>query len=222
MSHQPEAGFTNDTYMVRMRSGSTRSSDADRERHPSLDGEQRPASDDVTNTSLLEFAACQFDVRRFDDVIDDISDVNDANDDGRNALHEMLEKYVTLDRMERAKVKGQMLVILSRLCERGLDVSAPVRSAKGPTSPNFRYAALHVVAKCIDCGDVIRTLIASGANVNMAEGHGRSALHLAVEGALLNNVKALLDGGADVSIKDEYGHTALHYAVKGEMVMSYG
>jgi ankyrin repeat protein len=59
--------------------------------------------------------------------------------------------------------------------------------------------------------DVVKTLLAKGADINMKDrySHDRTALILAVDNGHINTVEALLAKGADLKAKDEFGETAL-------------
>lgn len=56
---------------------------------------------------------------------------------------------------------------------------------------------------------MVRELIARGADVNLKNIRGMTALILASGSSTPEVVKVLLDAGADVSLRDEDGHTAL-------------
>ena len=173
-------------------------------------------SEDNPNDNILEDATCQFDLEKVIEILDEGSaDVNEPNSDGKNALHEMMERYRQIDRFERSLVGGKLVAILTKLVEKGLDVNAHVRSGKGTAMNNSRYTALHIAASSANSGDIIRSLFTSGADVNVEDGHKRTPLHVATERSLLSNVIALIDGGADLNKQDEYNETPLHYAVKG-------
>ncbi len=60
-----------------------------------------------------------------------------------------------------------------------------------------------------------RVLIAAGADVNVVDGHGRSALHYAVEAGASEMVSLLLLAGGDGDVADAAGDTPLHLAAAG-------
>lgn len=59
---------------------------------------------------------------------------------------------------------------------------------------------------------MINLLLEHGADVNLKNKYGRTALTYAANKGKAKAVKALLDAGADINIKDENDLTALHYA----------
>jgi len=64
--------------------------------------------------------------------------------------------------------------------------------------------------------DKLQGCLASGADVNMRDDTGMSALHYAVDRGLLAMVHVLLDSGAALDAQDHDGQTALMYAVTCE------
>ena len=71
--------------------------------------------------------------------------------------------------------------------------------------------ALRDAAQAGDCKALL-SLMADGADVNMTDDHGRSALHLAVQCNSDDCVAELLRRDADVTCEDERGATPLHVA----------
>lgn len=61
----------------------------------------------------------------------------------------------------------------------------------------------------------VELLLATGANVDAAEGQARSALHRASEKGSFVIVKTLLDAGADVNATSYTGETVIQAAEKG-------
>ena len=55
----------------------------------------------------------------------------------------------------------------------------------------------------------VKELIASGADMNLQNKCGETALILATKEGYFNIVKELVEAGADVNLKDDYGMTAL-------------
>ena len=70
--------------------------------------------------------------------------------------------------------------------------------------------------RAASCGDTNRLdlSIQSGADVNMADSFGNTALILAAQSGFDNCVNILIQTGADVNRRDRFGHTALMRAVK--------
>ena len=70
---------------------------------------------------------------------------------------------------------------------------------------------LHKAVESGEGADVIKQLIADGADVNAKGEYDETPLHYAVWfGAELSIVEALIDAGADVNARDEYDGTPLH------------
>ena len=58
----------------------------------------------------------------------------------------------------------------------------------------------------------VKTLLANGADVNLQDDVGRTALMRVSLGRKAEVVKILLDHGADVNLQDKFGDTALKHA----------
>ena len=63
--------------------------------------------------------------------------------------------------------------------------------------------------------DVARLLISSGANTNLRESFGTTALHYAVDAGSLTIVELLIRHGAKTTVADDDGFTALHHSAEG-------
>jgi ankyrin repeat protein len=61
---------------------------------------------------------------------------------------------------------------------------------------------------------IVEFLINSGADVNMQDVNGLTALMFAVIRGHLESVNLLLDVGADINLRDKYGETALFKSAK--------
>lgn len=64
-----------------------------------------------------------------------------------------------------------------------------------------------------DSSRVSELKIAGKHDINIADRHGKTALHRAAQDKNLESLKLLVQAGANVNIADRYGSTALHYAV---------
>lgn len=54
--------------------------------------------------------------------------------------------------------------------------------------------------------DALELLLKAGANLNIANDNGRTALHYAAEFCSLQGCKLLVQGGADINLQDTNGH----------------
>ena len=87
--------------------------------------------------------------------------------------------------------------------------------AGGPTDVNAKtYNSNTALTAAADLGhaEIVRYLLAVGADVNAKTGHGNTALTLAAGRGHAEKVRALLAAGADVNAKDACGNTALIFA----------
>ena len=64
----------------------------------------------------------------------------------------------------------------------------------------------------LECSDVVKILIESGAELNMQTNNGRSALMIASKNRRMEVTQMLLDHHADTSIRDTNGKNALSWA----------
>ena len=116
------------------------------------------------------------------------------------------------------------LDILSYLFEQGANVNAS--SSSEDTEPWFLPSEFDdylpiwrtplIVALTNGHNDAFTFLIDKGADVNLQDHLGHTALHRAVESKNFGAVGCLvlLNKGADVNLQDHQGYTALHYAVE--------
>jgi ankyrin repeat protein len=64
--------------------------------------------------------------------------------------------------------------------------------------------------------EALKTLLDAGADVNLKNKQGRTALMLAASEGLVNNVRALVLGGADINAIDEDDMDALAHAAEND------
>jgi ankyrin repeat protein len=67
-------------------------------------------------------------------------------------------------------------------------------------------------ARNTDGADIVKGLIAAGAEVNAKDAKGFTALMIATDWGHLDSVLALVAAGADMHAKDAEGRTALDFA----------
>jgi ankyrin repeat protein len=60
--------------------------------------------------------------------------------------------------------------------------------------------------------DLLKLLLAKGADVNATDNHGNTALMLAASGGAFQVIQTLIGGGANVNAKNKDGWTALRFA----------
>ncbi|MDE2763880.1 MAG: ankyrin repeat domain-containing protein [Gemmatimonadota bacterium] len=100
--------------------------------------------------------------------------------------------------------------------ESGVPIDAPGLEGVTPLA-----GMVSTIGCCADFENVLRELVAAGANVNARDEKGRTPLHRAVfwshayaESALVTVTSALLDAGADPNARDHGGSTPLHAAAR--------
>ncbi len=73
--------------------------------------------------------------------------------------------------------------------------------------------ALHFAA----CGklEVVKFLVSNGAQVDVGDNWGRTALHVAAHWGQLEIVEYLISLGTDINVISNNGHTAMDYALRG-------
>ncbi len=76
----------------------------------------------------------------------------------------------------------------------------------------YKHVPVIFMAAMEGTTDVVRELIAHGANVNALSGHGQTALIAAASKGKADIVELLLKSGADRHIRDEDGRTAFDFA----------
>jgi len=97
---------------------------------------------------------------------------------------------------------GGYLVLVKKLYARGAEINPP-----GWTP--LAYAATNGKT------DVVRYLLAIGANPNAVSANGTSALMMAVRGGHVETVDLLLAKGADANLRNQNGASALAWATRG-------
>jgi len=60
--------------------------------------------------------------------------------------------------------------------------------------------------------DKVKTLLSSGANINIADNNGSTPLYIASKKGHINIVETLLSSGANINLADKEGKTALQIA----------
>lgn len=94
-----------------------------------------------------------------------------------------------------------------------LEYGASVNATDKEQNTALHYAAMQHASAEMSNVDTIRTLLAFGADQNIKNLRGRTAVYKAVMWQHLNQATELLDYGADVEISDNHGWTALYGAV---------
>lgn len=97
------------------------------------------------------------------------------------------------------------------LLDRGADANARVPSYGAPLNV---VVGIGEAWKC-EVEAIVTSLLSSGADPNLPDGYGKTALMGAALMALDEVAEHLLEAGASVDVKDRQGRTCLHYAVMG-------
>jgi ankyrin repeat protein len=106
-----------------------------------------------------------------------------------------------------AVASNQSADVICKLIDDGADCNAMHSSEK--------MTAIHIATKK-EHVDLIKTLLAKGADINIKDGTGNTALHYAVETENLEILEILLKQNPDINVKNGVGDTVLHYAIEAE------
>lgn len=123
--------------------------------------------------------------------------------------------YYDIHLLAKHGLSGKLLEDLrrhpERLNERNKDLSTPLHEA------------------CFGCHvDVVKALLDLGADTNLADASGQTALHVSAMRGRDDILLLLLDGGADVTVESRARDTALHSALKArhydaaKLLVEYG
>jgi ankyrin repeat protein len=110
----------------------------------------------------------------------------------------------TNDSMYDAVVKGDTIA-MKDFINRGVDVNLIIKQG-------FVEANLIITAVYNKNADVVKLLLRHGADVDLDDGLGATALMYAVSNANVELVKILLEAGADPALKDKTGNNAFSNA----------
>ena len=72
---------------------------------------------------------------------------------------------------------------------------------------------LHITARQHNPLQMINVFLEAGANIDVKDTDGRTALHIAVGSNNTKAIMALGEAGIDLEVRDKYGETALYRAV---------
>ena len=152
-------------------------------------------------------------------LVDAGLDPNSVDSRGRTMLHACCEIFVdrlTEEEDEIPQEISKIIQLIQQMSARGL---AP------NIVDNTGSSALHRAVLRVDRGhfdssiQTIQTLLDIGANINLPDRMGRTALHLASNFGRDDLVKWLLQHGADINAVDNQANTPLHHA-NGECIKS--
>jgi len=101
--------------------------------------------------------------------------------------------------------EGEELERAQQLLNQGADINARFITAEGFTS-------LMMAVKKKDNANGVAWLLERGADPDIGNFSGRTALHLAARDGRVKHVELLLTAGAGVNVRDERGDTPLQYA----------
>jgi hypothetical protein len=146
----------------------------------------------------LVVAVLKADINKVKSLLAEGADVNYRDESGDTVLMDAVHL-------------NQPLELILLLLDEGADVNAK------NTNKNYfkeEESALIYAAGNPHSASIIKLLLERGANVNIQDGKGRTALMRQAFWGGLEEVKLLLSKGADVNIKDKNGRTALEIALE--------
>lgn len=129
-------------------------------------------------------------------------DLNPPTDEGRTALYNALVEEFNNHYRFTPDLK-----IFKALIKAGMQVT--FKNKKGKT-------LLHGVAYYNTAADIVKVLIAAGAEIDAIDQNGSIPLKIAVCKDAPDVVKALIKAGANLQVQDNFGSTPLHLAVFSE------
>lgn len=156
----------------------------------------------------LHVAAMNFDLELVEKLVKTGSSVNKSNKKFRTAVHEMVLSYISLDSYDQAYFHKRFLDILRFLLLNGLDVNETDIKGRTPLHYMVAYPENTDVIKVLLAGGVrinlpdslhqtslhlavargdmetVRTLVEAGADPNIKNCTGQTALHIAAKGKL--------------------------------------
>lgn len=77
------------------------------------------------------------------------------------------------------------------------------------------WTPLHIAASSHFSGEIVKTLIKGGANINAADKYGDTPLHLAINICSDTNIEILMENGVDSSLKNKDGKTSIGLDTSG-------
>lgn len=117
-------------------------------------------------------------------------------------------KFVNDTLLHKASINGHALIV-ALLIKNKIDINA---------QDDILASALHY-ATAAESFDVIKLLIASGAQLNIADKDNATPLHVAIITHKNQEIiQYLIDAGADINMPGKHGNTLLHYAVKDQNI----
>ena len=156
-------------------------------------------------------------------------------------LHrEMVEMHNTLTKLHLCKCNDDVEEAVELVLNEGVDINAPAKSNRTPLMWAILSSSSEYIKTLIDLGaDVnaqrpddkisplnlaacrnnymgISILLEHGANIDIQDGAGDTALHYSVCQGLLSVSQLLTDSGCNVNLRDSREHTPLYLAAKNK------